>query len=172
MFQVSPVMLWITILPAANVTFELSDSSMLRHVTTQVWRRLKSFAANLTPVRVASTVCGFMSSQGVQTRIAPMTLGTLVFSKARATRICALQKTQHNTDFADTWKLEQGDHLMWLYEEVSRPALYVPVYMINSCTHVSCQHHMQYAPGLYKMLSWCGWTVMGHVDIIWSTSYS
>ena len=36
-------------------------------------------------------------------------------------------------------------------------------------THVlmiPAKHHIQCAPGLYKMLSWCGWTVMGHVDII------
>ena len=88
------VILEITILAAANVTFELCDSGMLRHVTTQVCSSLKSFAANLAPVRVAPTVCGFMNSQGVHTCIAPMTLRTLVFNKARATRQCALQKTQ------------------------------------------------------------------------------
>ena len=30
--------------------------------------------------------------------------------------------------------------------------VHLPVYMINSCTHVACQHHiMQCASGLYKM---------------------
>ena len=89
LFQVLLVAMWITILAAANVTFEFSDSGMLRHVTTHVCSRLKSFAANLAPVRV---VCGFVRSKVLQTCLAPMTLRTLVFNKTRATRHCALQK--------------------------------------------------------------------------------
>ena len=104
LFHVFVVITLITILAAANVTFELCNSGMLRHVTTQVCSTLKSFAANLAPVRLAPTVCGFVNSQGVHTCIAPMTLRTLVFNKARATRHCALQKTE--TDFADARKPE------------------------------------------------------------------
>ena len=95
LFQMLLVMMWITKLPAANVTFELSDSGMLRHVTTQVCSRQETFTANLAPVRVAPSVCGFVYSQGVQTCIAPMTLRTLVFIEARATRHCALQKHKY-----------------------------------------------------------------------------
>ena len=83
-------MLWITKLAAANVAIELSDSGMLRHVTTQNCSREETVTANLAPVRVAPSVCGFVSSQGVQMGIAPVTLRTLVFN--RATRHCALQK--------------------------------------------------------------------------------
>ena len=86
------VILRITILAATNVTFELCDSGMLHPMNSQVWSILKSSAANLAPVRVAPTVGGFMNSQTLQTCIAPMTLRTLVFSKARAMRHCALQK--------------------------------------------------------------------------------
>ena len=70
----SLVILRITKLAAANVTFELSDSCMLRRVTTQVCSREETFAANLAPVRVAPSVGGFVNSQGVQMGIAPMTL--------------------------------------------------------------------------------------------------
>ena len=51
LFYMSLVITRITILAAANVTVELSDSGMLRHVTTKVWSRLKSFAANMAPAR-------------------------------------------------------------------------------------------------------------------------
>ena len=87
------VVLRITKLAAANVTIELSDSRMLRHVTTQDCSRHETFTANLAPVRVAPSVCGFVGSQAGQRRIAPMTLRTLVFN--RATRHCALQKHKY-----------------------------------------------------------------------------
>ena len=64
----------ITKLAAANVTIELRDSGMLRHVTTQVCSHQETFTANFAPVRVAPSVCGCMGSQGVQMGIAPMTL--------------------------------------------------------------------------------------------------
>ena len=94
-------MLRIIKLAATDVTIELSDSGMLRHVTTQVCSRQETFTANLAPVRVAPSVCGFVGSQAGQSRIAPMTLRTLVFN--RATRHCALQK--QNTDFATAFHI-------------------------------------------------------------------
>ena len=97
-------MLRITKLAAAFFTFELSDTCMLRHVTTQILSREETFAANLAPVRIAPSVCGFVRSEAVQTCIAPMTRRTLVFNNTRAKRHCALQKTPNNTDFADTDK--------------------------------------------------------------------
>ena len=75
-------MLWITKLAAANVTIELSDSGMLRHVTTQIYSRKEIFTANLAPARIAPSVCGYVNSQGVQMGIAPVTLRTLGFNRA------------------------------------------------------------------------------------------
>ena len=74
LLQMLLVMLRVTKLATANVTFELSDSGMLRHVTTQIRSREESFAANIAPVRIAPSVCGFMNSQAGQMGIAPMTL--------------------------------------------------------------------------------------------------
>ena len=50
---------------AANITIEQCDSGMLRHVTTQVGSREETFTANIAPVWVAPSACGFMGSQGV-----------------------------------------------------------------------------------------------------------
>ena len=67
-------MLRITKLAAANVTFELSDYGMLRHVNTHAHIRFKSFTANLTQVRIAYSVNVFIRSKVIQAGIARMTL--------------------------------------------------------------------------------------------------
>ena len=111
LFHVFLVITLITILTAANVTFELSDSHMLRHVTTQDWRCGEAFAASLAPVRVAP-----MGSQCVQTRVAPMTLWTVVFIKAWATRHCALQKHKYRI----CWHWETRAQQLYMYFTCSK----------------------------------------------------